>query len=102
MLNDGQVCAHSFVIGELALGLGGSQSTILPLLEELPSIREASHHDAMSLVEHRRLAGSGIGWVDAHLLASAILDRSELWTLDSRLQRVAGFCGIRWSSKGRK
>ena len=96
-LQHGEVSSHPFVIGELALGLGPSQSTVIPLLEELPRAREATHHDAMSLVDHRRLAGSGIGWVDAHLLASALLDRSTLWTLDNRLRRAADACGVRWS-----
>jgi predicted nucleic acid-binding protein len=36
------------------------------------------------------LSGKGIGWVDTHLLASALAARVEVWTLDRRLARVAG------------
>jgi predicted nucleic acid-binding protein len=46
------------------------------------------------LIEHRRLAGSGIGWVDAHLLASALLSGARLWTLDRPLARVAQRLGV--------
>jgi len=41
------------------------------------------------LVEERRLWGLGIGWIDAHLLASALLSGCRLWTLDERLHRAA-------------
>jgi hypothetical protein len=40
------------------------------------------------------LWGRGIGWVDAHLLASVLLDRIRLWTLDARLARVARELGV--------
>jgi predicted nucleic acid-binding protein len=35
------------------------------------------------------LHGCGIGWVDAHLLASARLSGARLWTLDAPLSAVA-------------
>jgi hypothetical protein len=35
------------------------------------------------------LAGSGIGWVDVHLLCSAALSQARLWTLDRRLRATA-------------
>jgi predicted nucleic acid-binding protein len=34
--------------------------------------------------------------VDAHLLASALLDRVRLWTLDRRLDRVARQLRVAW------
>jgi hypothetical protein len=36
-----------------------------------------------------RLFGRGIGWIDAHLLASAMLTGASLWTLDHPLARAA-------------
>jgi len=33
--------------------------------------------------------GRGLGWVEAHLLASALLSRTSLWTLDKRLAAEA-------------
>jgi len=46
------------------------------------------------MVEARRLAGSGIGWVDAHLLASALHGGGVLWTHDECLARVVSRLGI--------
>lgn len=90
LLEAGDVCTHSFVIGELALGsLGRRRSQILAdlrMLPELPAVADAEVHQ---LIESRELSGSGIGWVDAHLLASALAAHVELWTLDRRLARVA-------------
>jgi hypothetical protein len=33
--------------------------------------------------------GAGIGWVDAHLMATAALTRTRLWSLDAKLTRTA-------------
>jgi predicted nucleic acid-binding protein len=42
----------------------------------------------------RCLSGRGIGWVDVHLLASALVGRLRLWTADPRLAIVAGELGV--------
>jgi hypothetical protein len=33
--------------------------------------------------------GTGIGWIDAHLLGSTLLAGARLWTLDAPLARAA-------------
>jgi len=90
LLETGDVCTHPFVIGELALGsLGRRRGQILAdlrMLPELPLVTDAEVHQ---LVETRELSGRGVGWVDTHLLASALAAGVELWTLDRRLARVA-------------
>ena len=48
-----------------------------------------------TLIEDRRLWGQGLGWVDAHLLASALLSSCRFWTLDKRLDRAARLVGCR-------
>jgi len=48
----------------------------------------------LSFLERNELARSGIGWVDAHLLASAVLDRIGFWTLDRRLAAAASRLGL--------
>ncbi len=50
--------------------------------------------DSLVEVEHLRglnmhLFRRGLGWVDAHLLASARLTGCAFWTLDNRLRRAA-------------
>jgi predicted nucleic acid-binding protein len=36
----------------------------------------------------------GLGFIDMHLLASALLSGLQLWTLDKRLQQVALKLGL--------
>ena len=89
LLSRGEVECHPFIIGELALGALRRRSQILLLLERLPQLRMASHAEVLTFVDGHRLMGQGIGWVDAHLLASTVLDRTLLWTKDRRLSTVA-------------
>ncbi len=89
LLHEGKVLTHPFIIGELACGIVRNRSEILRLLQALPEARAAEHEEVLRFVEARRLFGRGIGWVDAHLLASALLSGAALWTLDRRLARVA-------------
>jgi len=85
LLHDGLVLVHPFVLGELALGRLKRRAEVLGLLEELPKAKAANHEEVLEFVERHALAGSGIGWVDAHLLVSAALSGASLWTLDRRL-----------------
>ena len=90
LLNDEQVLHHPFVLGELACGDLRNRAEILGLLAELPQLQVAEQHEVLHLLETRRLHGRGLGWVDAHLLASCLLAGCGLWTLDRPLARVAG------------
>ena len=47
------------------------------------------HGDVVEFVRERRLHGRGVGWIDAHLLASALVGRLKLWTTDPRLATLA-------------
>jgi predicted nucleic acid-binding protein len=95
VLELGEVVTHPFVIGELALGgLGRRRAQILSDLRLLPGLPAASDAEVLDLIDARALAGRGIGWVDAHLVASALLAAARLWTLDARLARVASAVGL--------
>ncbi|HMA28230.1 MAG TPA: type II toxin-antitoxin system VapC family toxin [Thermoanaerobaculia bacterium] len=89
LLEGGLVLLHPFVVGELALGHLRRRTEILGLLSELPQANAAQHDEVLEFVERHGLTGSGVGWVDAHLLASAALSHASLWTLDRRLVRAA-------------
>jgi predicted nucleic acid-binding protein len=89
LLLDEQVLGHPFVIGELACGSLKNRQEILHLLRALPASRLAEHDEVLRLLESHRLLGRGIGWIDAHLLASALLSRCSLWTFDKRLHAIA-------------
>lgn len=96
-LEQGQVACHPFVIGELALGSLKNRHEVLGLLAELPAARTVAHEEAMTLVDARGLSGSGLGWVDVHLLASSLVEGWPLWTVDRRLAAVAEGLGVAWT-----
>jgi predicted nucleic acid-binding protein len=88
-LDGGEVECHPFVIGELACGTLKNRAELLELLSALPRVLEAEHDEALAFIESRRLMGRGLGWVDTHLLVSALVTRTSLWTLDKRLAAEA-------------
>ncbi|MCL7972861.1 MAG: PIN domain-containing protein [marine benthic group bacterium] len=90
------VWCHPFVVGELACGRLSDRERVLELLEALPCSPVADHAEVLTFIDRWDLAGSGIGWVDAHLLASAMLGRIGIWTLDRNLDDVARRLGIRF------
>ena len=92
-LNDNEVIVHPFVIGELACGSMRNRNEVLNLLSELPEATVANHDEVLTFVENNRLYGTGIGWIDAHLVASALLSKSKLMTLDKPLSRIAQCLG---------
>lgn len=94
LLEEMRVLTHPFVIGELALGQLEQRSEILDLLGNLPSADAATQTEVLTLIDQRELTGSGIGWVDAHLLAAALLADASLWTLDRKLATVAKRLGL--------
>ena len=89
LLQAGEVLIHPWVIGELACGNLRKRSQVLELLQGLPAVTVASDAEVLLLIERDRLMGRGIGYVDAHLLASARLSHCRLWTQDRRLAAVA-------------
>jgi predicted nucleic acid-binding protein len=89
LLAAGDVLGHPWVFGELALGhLGPRRSSILRDLRRLPMVATLSDDEVLMMIDARRLDGSGLGWVDAHLLASALAARVPLWTHDRLLARA--------------
>ncbi|HUV23423.1 MAG TPA: type II toxin-antitoxin system VapC family toxin [Gammaproteobacteria bacterium] len=90
LLNSSQVVGHPFVIGELACGNLRGRDDVLKLLNDLSRSPQASHEEALYFIERNEQRGQGIGFIDAHLLASTSLAGAALiWTRDKRLQKVA-------------
>jgi predicted nucleic acid-binding protein len=95
LLDDGRVIAHPFVVGELALGSLRQRELILTALQDLPQAVVASDIEVLRFINQQALYGLGIGYVDAHLLASVRLTAGgSLWTRDKRLQSVADRLGV--------
>lgn len=93
-LETSEVWCHPFVQGELACGNLRNREEVLSLLGSLPLAPTATHPEAVELVEIHQLMGSGLGWIDIHLLASARLAGVPLWTLDRPLARAAQSLGV--------
>jgi predicted nucleic acid-binding protein len=89
VLNSNQVLAHSMVVGEIALGQLKRRELVLGSLQELPTAKVASEDEVLALIDKAKLFGSGIGYIDAHLLASAMLSDAKLWTRDKKLLGAA-------------
>jgi len=94
LLNEGHVLCHPFVVGELACGNLKNRAEILSLLQALPMATHAEHEEVMQFIENYSLAGKGLGYIDVHLLASAILIKAPLWTLDKKLSEVSSKLGL--------
>lgn len=85
---------HPFVVGELACGSLRGRSSTLELLQDLPAAVVAEGNEILRFIEHHVLHGKGIGYVDAHLLASvALTEGATLWTRDKNLHSVAQTLG---------
>ena len=93
-LMEGIVLIHPFVAGELACGSLKNRSDTLADLFALPHATAASDSEVLQLIEDHRLWGRGLGWIDAHLLASALLSNCRLWTLDVKLAKAASDLGV--------
>jgi hypothetical protein len=94
-LDAGEALGHPLVIGEIAMGNLRERAQVLGSLRALPAAVVASDDEVMAFVERERLYGRGVGYVDAHLLASARLTPdTSLWTLDRRLADVATRMGV--------
>ena len=94
LLNEGQVMCHPFIIGEIACGRLQNRAEILRLLNLLPMTIQAKHEEVLEFIEVNRLMGRGLGYVDIHLSASAILTGVIMWTLDRKLNETNKRLGI--------
>lgn len=85
---------HPFVVGEIALGTLKDR-TILTSLDRLPRAAVASPSETRYAIERHELAGSGIGYVDTHLLISVLVTPGcFLLTHDKRLAAVSARLNI--------
>lgn len=89
---DGAVLVHTAVVGELVLG--GLSAREESLFGRLPFAPNITDEEVLTFIKRRKLARRGIGWVDAQLLASALVATSTLWTADRKLIEVATALGI--------
>jgi predicted nucleic acid-binding protein len=97
LLGRDEVFGHELVQGELLIGDPGGRRKLLADYELMRQARVAAHAEVVEFVRGRRLHGRGIGWIDAHLLASAIVERLRVWTADPRLAELAAELGVSYA-----
>ena len=89
LLSRDEVSGHYFVYGELLIGDTGGRQELLANYERMDQAPVVAHADLVAFVRDRKLHGRGIGWIDVHLLASALVGRLKLWTIDPALATLA-------------
>jgi predicted nucleic acid-binding protein len=97
LLSRDEVSGHDFIYGELLIGDKGGREQLLASYEQMHQAPMVTHDEVVVFVRERRLHGRGIGWIDAHLLASALVGGLKLWTADPRLATLAREFGIAYS-----
>ncbi len=97
MLEEGSVLAHPLVMGELAMGTLKQRDLVLASLHELPQAIIAYEDEVLRFVSRHSLFGTGIGYIDAHLLLSVKLTGGAvLWTRDKKLSAAAEQLKLAW------
>jgi predicted nucleic acid-binding protein len=96
LLNNGSVVCHLFIVGELACGNLSNRVEILSLLQALPLANHAEHEEVMHFIDNYSPMGKGLGYIDMHLLVSAILTKVPIWTLDKKLREVSSKLGLEY------
>jgi len=90
LLDHGDIVIHPFVIGELLLGGVPKASDTIADLNTIPKAKVASNDEVLEFIARRKLSEFGVGYVDAHLLASTMLTvGASIWTRDKRLLAAA-------------
>ena len=94
LLESASVLTHPFVIGEIACGHLVDRALVIELLRDMPTANVADPDEVLGFIDRHRLHGTGIGYVDMHLLAAvALTDGAKLWTRDKRLRAAAEALG---------
>jgi len=96
LLYEGEVVSHPFIVGELACGNLKNRHEILTYLQSLPMAILAEDEEVLKFIENNQLMGKGLGYIDVHLIASAVLTNVLLWTLDKTLDKFTEKIGINY------
>jgi len=94
LLDLNQVVAHELVYGELLMGDRGGRRKLLADYERMSYASLVSHDEVVALARERNLHGRGVGWIDVHLLASALIGRFRLWTADANFRAITREFGV--------
>lgn len=95
LIAEGKIALHPYVYGELLLGGLPTKGVAATQLLKLARPPVASASEAAAFIEWADLSGTGIGYVDAHLLVSAkLFAGGTLYTKDNKLVAQAERLGL--------
>jgi predicted nucleic acid-binding protein len=94
LLNVNSVLIHPYIVGEIACGSLSKRAPTLELLQQLPIAPVAEFDEVLGYIEDQKLHGLGIGYIDVHLLISAAIGGTKLWTRDRRLRAAVIKLGL--------
>ena len=78
------------IFGELLIGdVRGGRRHLIDAYSQMHQAVTVPHEEVVEFVRMRRLDGRGVGWVDIHILASALVAGFQLWTADPRFAALA-------------
>jgi predicted nucleic acid-binding protein len=98
LLNEVQIALHPCVWGELLLSGLPKSGPVAEALIELDEAPLASAAEVAAFIVWANLAGTGLGYVDAHLLVSAkMLPNGSVLTNDRKLHAQAVRLGIAYT-----
>jgi predicted nucleic acid-binding protein len=99
LLELNQVVGHDLVFGELLIGDSGGRRKMLEGYQRIAHAKTVPHKAVVEFVRGRSLHGQGVSWIDVHLLASALVERLTLWTVDGALGDLADELGIKYQPR---
>lgn len=94
LLERDDVSGHEFVYGELLIGDRGGRQKLLSAYATMHQASVVPHQEVVEFVRSRGLHGRGAGWIDVHLLASAVVDALRFWTADVDTAALAAELGV--------
>jgi predicted nucleic acid-binding protein len=94
LLDQKLVAMHTNVIGELACGSVANREEFIALLHDLPTIQSIEDEQVLFFISIHRLYGRGVGYIDMHLMASAVVSGTPFWTQNKRLAQIAADLNI--------
>ncbi|HEX2959439.1 MAG TPA: PIN domain-containing protein [Chitinispirillaceae bacterium] len=96
LLHNNEVTLHPYVIGELACGSIRNRKLILSFLTALPSVPILTHSEYFAFIDNNKLMGIGLGFVDIHILGSALLSETKVFTRDKALLQASEKLRLRY------
>jgi predicted nucleic acid-binding protein len=98
LLEARKVVSHPFIVGELACGNISNRVEIISLMQSLPMLDVVENEELLLFIEHKKMMGTGLGFVDVHLMAAAVLAAIPLWTQDKKLKQACSQLNIDYAT----